>query len=55
MKTTTLSDFKRNFKMYFDRITKNSEALTINLRKDSGIVVMSLQEYKSLISKCRFH
>jgi len=36
--------------MYLDRVVKNFETLIINRGKDSGIVVMSLQEYNSLMA-----
>lgn len=48
MLTTTLSDFRKNFKHYIDRVTQNFETLTINRGKDNGIVIMSLAEYNSL-------
>jgi antitoxin YefM len=37
-------------KSYLDRVIKNFETLIINRGKDSGIVVMSLQEYNSLMA-----
>ena len=48
MLTTTISDFRRDIKSYLDRVTKNFETLIINRGKDSGIVIMSLDEYNSL-------
>ena len=48
MITTTLSDFTKDIKRYLDRVTKNFETLIINLGKDSGVVIMSLDEYNSL-------
>lgn len=48
MITTTLSDFRKNIKNYFDRVTQNFETLIINRGKDNGIVIMSLAEYNSL-------
>jgi antitoxin YefM len=50
MQITTVSDFRKNIKTYLDRVVKNFETLIINRGKDSGIVVMSLQEYNSLIA-----
>jgi antitoxin YefM len=41
MLTTTLSDFRKDIKSYF-------ETLIINRGKDNGVVIMSLQEYNSL-------
>jgi antitoxin YefM len=48
MLTTTLSDFRKDIKLYFDRVTQNFETLIINRGKDNGIVIMSLSEYNSL-------
>ncbi len=48
MLTTTLSDFRKDIKHYFDRVTQNFETLIINRGKDKGIVIMSLEEYNSL-------
>jgi antitoxin YefM len=50
MLTTTVSDFRKDIKTYLDRVVKNVETLIINRGKDSGIVVMSLQEYNSLMA-----
>lgn len=50
MLTTTLSDFRKDIKRYFDQISQNFETLIINRGKDSGIVIMSLAEYNSLKS-----
>lgn len=55
MLTTTISDFRKDMKKYLDQVTKNFETLIINRGKDSGVVNMSLEEYNSLIAKCRFH
>lgn len=48
MLTTTLSDFRKDIKKYFDNVTQNFETLIINRGKDSGVVIMSLDEYNSL-------
>lgn len=37
-------------KTYLDSVVKNFETLIINRGKDAGIVVMSLQEYNSLMA-----
>ncbi len=50
MTITTVSDFRKDIKSYLDRVTKNFEILIINRGKDSGIVVMSLEEYNSLMA-----
>jgi antitoxin YefM len=48
MQTTTLSDFRRDIKRYLDNVTNDYETLIINRGKDTGVVVMSLDEYNSL-------
>ncbi len=50
MLTTTLSDFRKDLKRYIDNVIDNLDTLIINRGKDSGIVVMSLEEYNSLQS-----
>ena len=50
MQITTVSEFRKDMKTYLDRVVKNFETLIINRGKDSGIVVMSLQEYNSLMA-----
>lgn len=50
MLTTTLSDFRKDIKRYFDKVTGNFETLIINRGKDSGVVIMSLDEYNSLLT-----
>ena len=48
MLTTSISDFRRDIKRYLDKVTENFETLIINRGKDSGVVIMSLEEYNSL-------
>lgn len=48
MLITSVSDFRKDIKSYFDKVTKNLETLIINRGKDKGIVIMSLDEYNSL-------
>jgi len=50
MVVATISDFRKDIKSYLDRVAKNFETLIINRGKDSGIVIMSLEEYNSLIA-----
>jgi len=50
MLIANISDFRKDIKSYLDRVTKNLETLIINRGKDSGIVVMSLEEYNSLMA-----
>jgi antitoxin YefM len=48
MLTTSISDFRKDIKRYFDNVTQNFETLIINRGKDNGVVIMSLAEYNSL-------
>ncbi|MCO5237633.1 MAG: type II toxin-antitoxin system prevent-host-death family antitoxin [Chitinophagaceae bacterium] len=50
MLITTVSDFRKDIKSYLDKVTKNFEMLIINRGKDSGIVVVSLEKYNSLMA-----
>ena len=50
MLTTTISDFRKDIKRYFDRVAENFETLIINRGKDNGVVIMSLNEYNSLLA-----
>ena len=50
MQITTVSDFRKDLKTYLDKVVKNFETLMISRGKDSGIVIMSLQEYNSLMA-----
>ncbi|AMS26775.1 prevent-host-death protein [Bacteroidetes bacterium UKL13-3] len=48
MITTTISEFRKDIKNYFDKVTDNFETLIINRGKDSGVVIISLEEFNSL-------
>jgi len=48
MLTASISDFRKDIKQYLDRVTKNFETLIINRGKDTGVVIISLDEYNSL-------
>ncbi len=48
MITTSISAFRKDIKKYLDNVTENFETLIINRGKDSGVVVISLDEYNSL-------
>ena len=50
MLTTTISDFRKDIKKYFDRVSQNFETLIISRGKDNGVVIMSLGEYNSLLA-----
>ena len=48
MLTTTITSFRKDIKKYLDKVTDGFETLIINRGKDSGVVVISLEEYNSL-------
>jgi len=48
MLSTTLSDFRNNIKKYLDSVTDDFETLIVNRGKNSGVVIISLDEYNSL-------
>ncbi|MRT91735.1 type II toxin-antitoxin system Phd/YefM family antitoxin [Ancylomarina sp. 16SWW S1-10-2] len=48
MITTTISNFRKDIKKYFNQVNDDFETLIINRGKDSGVVVISLEEYNSL-------
>ncbi len=50
MLIASISDFRKDLKTYLDRVVSNFETLIINRGKDKGIVVMSLDEYNSLMA-----
>lgn len=50
MLTTTLSDFRKDLKIYLDKVTQGCETLIINRGKDTGVVIISLEEYNALIA-----
>ena len=43
-----MSDFRKDIKKYLDNVTQNFETLIINRGKDTGVVIMSIDEYNSL-------
>lgn len=50
MLEVNVSDFRKDIKSYLDRVAKNFETLIINRGKDDNIVMMSLDEYNSLLA-----
>lgn len=46
--TTTISEFRKDIKHYLKRVTENFETLIINRGKNSGVVIISLEEYNAL-------
>lgn len=50
MITTTISNFEKEMNTYLDKITLNSETLTVNLGEKDGVVILSLDEYNSILA-----
>ena len=50
MLIASVTDFRKDIKSYLDRVAKNFETLIINRGKDEGVVVISLNEYNSLMA-----
>ena len=48
MLTTTISDFRKDIKKYLDNVTENFETLIMNRGKDTGVVIISLDEYNAM-------
>ena len=46
----TISDFRKEIKAYLDKVSDEFETLIINRGKDNGIVIISLNEYNSLMA-----
>lgn len=50
MLVANISDFRKDIKLYLDKVSKNFETLIINRAKDVSVVVISLDEYNSLMA-----
>ncbi|MCC9042995.1 type II toxin-antitoxin system prevent-host-death family antitoxin [Myroides sp. M-43] len=50
MLIASISEFRKDIKAYFDKVSTDFETLIINRGKNEGIVVMSLEEYNSLMA-----
>ena len=50
MLTTTISDFRKDIKKYINTVSEDYETLIINRGKDQGVVIISLDEYNSILS-----
>ena len=50
MLTTTISEFRNNIKKYLDSVSRDFETLIINRGKNKAVVVISLEEYNSLLA-----
>jgi len=49
MSTITYSDARKNFKKILDQVHENSEAIVISRKNSENAVIMSEQEYESLM------
>jgi len=50
MLTTTISDFRKDIKKYINTVSEDYETLIINRGKDQGVVIISLDEYNSMLA-----
>jgi antitoxin YefM len=50
MLTTTISDFRKDIKKYINFVSEDFETLIINRGKDQGVVIISLDEYNSMLA-----
>lgn len=49
MRTSNYTDFRRNLKRHLDAVITDSEPLIINRGDNSAVVVISLEEYDSIM------
>ena len=45
-----VSDFRKDIKMYLDKVSTNFEPLIVNRGRNSNVVIISLEEYNSLMA-----
>ena len=50
MLVANISEFRKDIKSYLDKVVENFEPLIINRGKNENIVIMSLDEYNSLMA-----
>ena len=50
MLVANVSDFRKDIKSYLDKVAEDFETLIINRGKNESIVIMSLDEYNSLMA-----
>lgn len=50
MLVASISEFRKDIKSYLDQVSQQFETLIIHRSKNKGIVVMSLEEYNSLMA-----
>lgn len=49
MIAATYTDLRSNLKDYLDRVVKDSDNVIVNRGNGSAVVIMSLEEYESLL------
>ena len=49
MITATYTDLRSNLKDYLDRVVKDSDNVIVNLGAGSAVVIMSMEEYESMV------
>ena len=50
MITATYTDLRSNLKGFLDRVVKDSDNVIVNRGNGSAVVIMSLEEYESLMA-----
>ena len=50
MIVANVSDFRKDIKMYLDKVSTNFEPLILNRGKNSNVIIISLDEYNSLMA-----
>jgi antitoxin YefM len=53
MLSTSFAAFRKTPSNYFDRVIDNHETLIVNRGKDSAIVVLSIDDYISMVESCK--
>lgn len=48
MIAASISEFRKEIKKYFNRVSEEFETLIIHRGKDKGVVVISIEEYNAL-------
>ena len=51
MRTANFTDFRANLKSYMDAVIDDCDTVIINRGNDTGVVLISLEEYNSLKEK----
>ena len=50
MIVANVSDFRKDIKTYLDKVSTNFEPLIVNRGRNSNVVIISLDEYNSLMA-----